>query len=263
MDNLKLTYIQSDLYWEDIDANLAMFEEKIWQIEQKVDIIVLPEMFSTGFSMQAKKLAEPMNSKTCRWMKQQASQTSALVIGSVIIQEKGNFYNRLIAMKPDGDFYVYDKKHLFTLAQEEKHYAPGSSRLVFEYKGWNICGLVCYDLRFPVWARNKYAHENPYEYDLLIYVANWPAPRIHAWDVLLQARAIENQAFCVGVNRIGKDGNNMPHLGHSGVYDFKGGALSGPNENASIATVTLEKAPLEEFRSRFPFQLDSDTFQIS
>lgn len=261
MGNLTISLIQADLHWESTEANLAMFEEKIWQIEEPVDLIVLPEMFSTGFSMDPEKLAEPVNSKTIRWMKQQAAQTKAVVVGSYIIREGRAYYNRLYVVYPDGAAEYYDKKHLFALAGEGESYQPGLSRLIVDVKGWKILPLICYDLRFPVWARSRKSRQNLYEYDLLLYVANWPKPRINAWDTLLAARAIENLSYCAGVNRIGTDGYNAEYNGHTAVYDFKGERM-GYTEAEEIITITLSSADLHAFRQRFPFQADADEFAL-
>lgn len=257
MSNLKVSFIQSDILWQNIDANLAMFEEKIWQLE-KSDVIILPEMFTTGFSMDANNLAEPHNSKTFRWMKQMAAQTDALVIGSYIIQSSGNYYNRLFCVFPDGSFKEYDKRHLFSLAGENENYTAGNEKLIVNWRQWNICPLICYDLRFPVWSRSK-----NYEYDLLIFIANWPSPRVNAWDTLLQARAIENIAYTAGVNRIGVDGYKANYSGNSAIYDFKGNAVVEPIiDKEGMVTVELEKRPLETFRKRFDFQKEADQFTI-
>lgn len=261
MQDLKVAIIQTDLHWENIEANLAMFEEKIWQIKSKPDIIVLPEMFTTGFTMEAKKLAEPMNSKTFRWMKQQAAQTQAAVLGSYIVVEKGLYFNRFIAMLPDGTWHQYDKRHLFALAGEGAGYTAGMERLIFEWKGWKICPMICYDLRFPVWARNKWAGDEA-AFDLLVYVANWPAPRVNAWDTLLQARAIENLSYCMGVNRTGVDGVKAEYLGHSGVYNYKGNELAFNEGEQTILEATLNYAEMDAFRKRYPFYLEADEFEM-
>ncbi|MEL6559415.1 MAG: amidohydrolase [Bacteroidota bacterium] len=255
--NLQIATIQTDLHWESIDANLAMFEEKIWQIDQPVDVLVLPEMFSTGFSMNPKPLAEPMNSKTFRWMKHMAAQKECLVIGSYIIKEDQQYRNRLFTVFPDGTFQYYDKRHLFSLAGESRDYKAGNERLIVEYRGWKIMPLICYDLRFPVWSRSR-----QYEYDLLVYIANWPTPRVNAWDTLLQARAIENQSYAVGVNRTGIDGYEVPYNGHSAVVDYLGKHVYQPTESEEINVVSIEKEPLDRFREKFNFSLEADQFTI-
>lgn len=261
MQDLKVTLIQSKLHWQEIDANLAMFEEKIWSIEEKPDIIILPEMFTTGFNMDARKLAEPPNSKTYRWMAQMAAQTEALVIGSYIIKDGTLFYNRLHAVRPDKQYQYYDKRHLFRMADEHHHYSPGNKKEIVEWKGWKILPLVCYDLRFPVWARNA-AKENVLDYDLSIYVANWPSVRISAWDTLLKARSLENLSYTIGVNRVGEDGNQIMYNGHSAIYDPKGDSLSYMDEGENIQTISLSYNDLMTFREKFPAHYDSDSFEI-
>ena len=261
MDELKVTAIQAPLHWESIEANLAMFEEKIWQIEGAQDLIILPEMFTTGFTMNASALAEPANSKTFRWMKQQAAQTKAVVMGSYIIKESGQYFNRLYAVYPDGQSSYYDKRHLFALAGEDQNYQRGTERCVIIIKGWKVMPLICYDLRFPVWARSRSANANSYEYDLLVVVANWPQKRMHAWDTLLAARAIENSAYAIGVNRVGDDENGVAYVGHSAVYDYLGSQCCFSNKE-SILSYTFNRQPLEEYRENFPFQGDQDGFQL-
>lgn len=256
MQDLSISLVQTDLYWEQVDANLAMFEEKIWSID-KTDLIVLPEMFSTGFSMNAEKLAEPVGGKTFKWMRQMAKQRNAAVVGSYILKDSNQYFNRLYFVQPDGSSFSYDKKHLFTLAGESKKYTPGTERLIVRYKGWKICPLICYDLRFPEWARSRASKNALYEYDLLIYVANWPDARINAWDSLLQARAIENLSYSLGVNRIGEDELGKNYNGHSTAYDFKGEKV-GFAQSDQIITTSLSGDSLEMFRSEFPFQEDAD-----
>lgn len=261
-DSLKISLIQSSLHWHNIDANLAMFEEKIWQIEDKSDLIILPEMFSTGFTNAATDLAEPMNSKTFRWMKQQASQTQAVVCGSFIACEGNNLYNRLLWMRPDGEYTTYDKKHLFRMSEEHEIYTAGKDRVVVEWKGWKIRPLVCYDLRFPVWSRNETFADGSQTYDLLLYVANWPAARVHVWQALLQARAIENLSYCIGVNRVGEDGMNISYNGHSVAFNYKGEIMAELGETEKIMSIELTKADLNGFRQKFPAHLDADHFQL-
>ncbi len=261
MKDLKISLIQADLHWEQIDANLAMFEEKIWTIEE-TDLIVLPEMFTTGFSMNAKDLAEPVGGKTFKWMRQMATQKKCAVTGSYIIKDGGNFFNRLYFVYPDGSSVQYDKKHLFNLAAEGENYTSGTERLILEYQGWRIHPMICYDLRFPVWARSKKSIERTYEYDLLLYVANWPDTRVNAWDTLLAGRAIENLSYCAGLNRIGVDGYPKNYNGHSGVYSPKGETLAFSDNQEEIMTVTLSSSDLEDYRSNFPFQLDADDFDL-
>jgi len=260
---LKITFIQSDLHWQDIDANLAMFEEKIWQIKEKTDLIILPEMFNTGFSMNAEKLAEPVNFKTFKWMNQMAKQTNAALCGSYIIKESGNFYNRLYFIEPEGSFDFYDKRHLFRMGEEHLTYSPGKKRMIRNFRGWRIMPQICYDLRFPVWNKNRYnTISDGFDYDLLIFVANWPAPRTNVWDALLKARALENQCITIGVNRIGSDGEGISYSGHSVVYDFKGLALNKITDQASIQSIEFDKEELQNFRKKFPVYLDWDDFEI-
>ncbi len=256
-ENLNVTIIQSELHWENAEANRAMFSEKFQNIEGETDLIILPEMFSTGFSMNAENLAEDSNGETLQWMIQEAKKYNTAITGSVIISENNQFYNRLFFVFPDGNYKKYDKKHTFTLAKENETYSAGKERLIVEYKGWKIFPLVCYDLRFPVWARNT---EN---YDLLIYVANWPKTRTLAWDTLLCARAIENMAYCIGVNRVGFDGNDHEYVGHSTIYDVLGKQISSDfHENEFIETVVLSKENIEKNRKHLQFLRDRDTFKI-
>jgi predicted amidohydrolase len=259
--SLKIALVQTDLYWKDKTANMAMLEEKLMNLSSNVDLIILPEMFSTGFTMDAKEVAEPMNFTTTKWMKQMAAQTQALVTGSIVIEEKGNFYNRLLWIRPDGKVDFYDKRHLFRMAGEDAHYDMGIERKVFEWKGWKIMPQVCYDLRFPVWTRNR-VQEGKLEYDLLIYVASWPSPRVSAWDILLKARAVENLSYCIGVNRIGQDGNGIPYSGHSAVYDFKGETLIFSENKEDILFIELDINYLHEYREKFPAWLDGDGFDL-
>ena len=261
MQDITISLIQTKLHWQEPDANLAMLEEKIWQIKGKPDLIILPEMFNTGFSMQAEKLAEPMNSKTFRWMKQQAAQSGAVVTGSFIVKEEGKYFNRLIWMEPDGNYATYDKRHLFRMADEHHHFNMGKQRLIRELKGWRICPMVCYDLRFPVWSRNLTA-EGELAYDLLLYVANWPEARSSAWNILLQGRAVENLCYVAGVNRVGKDGNNISYNGCSTVVDPKGQRLYYAEDCETIHTLTLEAENLLTYRKKFPAYLDADRFSL-
>jgi len=260
MSSLTLTLIQSNLHWEDKQANLSMFEEKINSIKEKTEIVVLPEMFSTGFSMNPEALAETMDGTTIRWMKKIAAQKRIILTGSVIIKDGSNFFNRLIWMLPNGEYGCYDKRHLFAYGDEDQHYTSGNKRLIASVKGWKINLLVCYDLRFPVWARQQ-TQEEP-EYDLLIYVANWPERRIHAWKTLLQARAIENQCYVVGVNRTGNDGKNIYYSGESMAVNAMGEILYHKVNDEDVFTITLQKDSLEEMRNKFPFWKDADAFMI-
>jgi len=261
MSTLTITIIQTNLHWEDKAANLKMLEEKIKSIKEKTEIVVLPEMFSTGFSMKPELLAETMEGETVQWMKRIAEEKKIILTGSVIILEDGNYYNRLIWMLPNGHYGVYDKRHRFAFAGEDEHFSAGSKRLIASAKGWKINLLVCYDLRFPVWARQE--QDGGPEYDVLIYVANWPERRVHAWKTLLQARAIENQSYVIGVNRTGKDGNDIYHSGESMVIDAMGEVLYTRKDQEDIYTITLDKAKLDEVRVKLPFLGDADEFQIN
>jgi len=259
--DLHIGLVQTDIFWKDKVANLAMLEEKIWEIEESIDLLILPEMFATGFSMDAKELAEPMNLTVTKWMKQMAAQLKATVTGSVIISENGYYYNRLLWVTQDGTVSCYDKRHLFRMAKEEQIYSAGEKLPIFELKGWKICPQICYDLRFPVWSRNQ-ALENEMAYDLIFYVASWPEVRISAWDALLPARAIENVSYSLGVNRIGVDGNGISYTGHSAVYDFKGSKIFDLAEMEIIKVVKLEADDLDTYRKKFPVWMDSDSFRI-
>ncbi|MCE7058110.1 amidohydrolase [Algoriphagus sp. AGSA1] len=258
---LSIALVQTALYWKDKVANLAMLEEKLWQIENGVDLIILPEMFPTGFSMDAEELAEPMNLDVCKWMRQMALQKKATIAGSAIIQLDGKFYNRLLWVSPDGMIQHYDKRHLFRMAQEDQTFTAGDRLPIFELNGWKICPQVCYDLRFPVWSRNRMVN-GEIGYDLIFYIASWPAARVSAWDALLPARAIENLAYSIGVNRIGEDGNGIPYNGHSAAYDYKGTQLRFLEEREQISLVTLDSKSLESFREKFPAWMDADGFVI-
>ncbi len=262
MQDLTITLIQSDIYWHKIDANLAAFEEKIWSAE-KSDIILLPEMFNTGFSMDARSMAELMNGKTFKWLKNMASQSGAHVIGSFVVYENSNYYNRLICMEPSGDFSYYDKRHLFRMTGEDKVFSSGNRINIHEIKGWKINTLICYDLRFPVWSRNSFDPKtDSFLYDAVIYVANWPAARISAWDILLKARAVENICYSVGLNRIGRDGEGIIYNGHSNIAGPKGDFLAVPTEGEFIKNYILSSEELLHLRNKFPSHLDFDSYQI-
>lgn len=254
---MEIALIQSPLVWENPSLNRIYFEEKIKSISESIDLIVLPEMFSTGFTMNPKEVFETMDGETIQWLQSTAKAKNSAITGSLIIKEDNNFYNRLIFVFPSGDIKHYDKRHLFTLAGEEKVYTAGKERLIIEYLGWKICPLICYDLRFPVFSRNT---EN---YDLLIYLANWPKPRINAWDALLKARAIENISYTIGVNRVGIDNNKLEYNGHSQIIDFSGNYLLEPQENDGIYYTKLHKNDLLDFREKFGFLNDRDSFTVS
>jgi omega-amidase len=261
MSTLTITTIQSNLIWEEKSANLRLLEKKIAGIEEKTEIVVLPEMFNTGFSMRPGELAETMEGETVQWMKRISGENGIVLTGSLMIEEAGNYYNRLVWMLPNGQYGYYDKRHLFAFGEEDKHYSPGNKRLIASVKGWKINLQVCYDLRFPVWARQK-NNEAGAEYDVLINVANWPERRSHAWKTLLCARAIENQCYVVGVNRVGSDGNHVYHSGNSLVIDPLGQVLYHMADEEDVNTITLQKEMLEEVRSKFPFWKDADEFNI-
>ena len=253
---MKIALIQSDLYWEDVSKNRNNFESKINQIDSEVNLIVLPEMFSTGFTMNALAVAETMQGETILWMQTMAKQKNCAITGSLVITENEQFYNRMFFVFPSGEIQYYNKRHLFTLAGEDKTYTAGTEKVIVDYLGWKICLQVCYDLRFPVFARNV---EN---YDLLIYVANWPKVRTNAWDILLKARAVENLSYVVGVNRIGLDANNYEHIGHSQAVDFLGNYILEPQETEGVFVVELDKNVMVETRKKLDFLSDKDTFEI-
>ncbi len=257
--NLNITLIQSTIYWEDVEKNLLHLSNKLEVINSPTDIIVLPEMFTTGFTMKPDMHAEVHGGKGLQWMQQQAVKKQCVVTGSISVKEENSYYNRLYWVKPDGTFLIYDKRHLFSMGKEDLHYQKGSNKLIVDYKGWKICPLVCYDLRFPVWSKN--IKENPY--DVLIYVANWPEVRSYPWKQLLIARAIENQCYVAGVNRIGADYNNINHTGDSVIINPKGEIISKTTANEdSTETVSLSLDYLKEFRETFPVLNDGETFTI-
>jgi len=253
---MKIALIQSQLFWENPEKNRKKFEEKINAISESVDLIVLPEMFTTGFTMRPNEVAETMQGETVTWLKSLAKAKKAAITGSLVLTENDNFYNRLVFVFPTGEIQFYDKKHLFTLAGEDKVYAAGNQKIVIEYLGWKICPLVCYDLRFPVFSRNTV------NYDLLIYVASWPKTRINAWDALLKARAIENMSYVVGVNRIGEDHNGYQYNGHSQVVDFLGNYKLEPIEIKGVFIVELNKVDLLATRKQLDFLSDQDAFEL-
>ncbi len=254
--NLKTALIQTELSWENPNENKALLQEKINAISQYVDLIVLPEMFTSGFTMNPKNVAQTMQGEAISWLKETAKYKNCAITGSLVIEEKGNYFNRLVFVFPTGEIQTYDKRHLFTLAGEEKVYKAGKDKLIVEYKGFKICPLICYDLRFPVFARNV---EN---YDVLIYVANWPKPRVNAWDILLKARAVENMSYVIGVNRVGMDANNLEYVGHSQAIDFLGNYIQEPQEIEGVFIVELDKNEMLETRKKLNFLNDRDKFQI-
>ncbi|ASZ14832.1 amidohydrolase [Chitinophaga pendula] len=264
MPDLKVTLIQSQLQWEDKAANLRMFDEKIAAISERTEVVVLPEMFSTGFSMKSKELAETMDGSAVEWMKKTAAEKNIIITGSLIINDNGRYVNRLIWMQPNGVYGTYDKRHLFAYAGEHEHYQSGDKRLIAQVKGWKVCLNVCYDLRFPVWARNAVLPETGEPaYDLLVYVANWPERRKTAWTTLLQARAIENQCYVIGVNRVGNDGNNIYHSGESSLIDPMGEIIYRKSDEEDIFSYTLDRNRLDEVRKNIPFLKDADQFILN
>jgi omega-amidase len=266
MEKIIFTTIQTNLYWENKKANLDMLEKKILGITEKTNIVLLPEMFSTGFSMQPELFAETMEGETITWMKHIAKQKNIILGGSIIMAEGDDYFNRFIWMQPDGRFGFYDKRHCFALAGEDQHYVSGSKRTIASVGGWKINLQICYDLRFPVWSRQqpKADEQNEFspEYDVLVYVANWPEKRNHAWKTLLQARAIENQCFVLGINRVGNDGNNIYHSGDSMVVNPMGEILYQKEHEEDIHTISLERSKLEEVRKNLPFWRDADGFIV-
>ncbi len=254
-EQLKIALVQTALKWEDPEANVKHIARFLAECDADTNIIVLPEMFSTGFTMNPAQVAESMEDTTVQWMKSEAARYDAAIVGSLVIQEKNMFHNRLIFAEPSGKIWYYDKRHTFTLAGEDKVYTAGTDRLIVEYLGWRICPLICYDLRFPVWARNNV------NYQVLLYVANWPAPRIEAWDTLLKARAIENMCYCIGVNRIGSDENNHLYTGHSAVYDALGNRMVFM-EKEEIQHLTISGPELLNKRDKFKFLEDRDIFNL-
>ena len=257
MSTLKITTFQAYLFWENIDKNLQNLGLRLSSIREKTDMIVLPEMFSTGFTMNAKALAEEMDGKTMNWMHQQAIKFDSVVTGSLIIKENDNFFNRLIWMRPDGSYEYYDKRHLFTLAKENETYSAGKNKLVVELNGWKICPIICYDLRFPVWLRNK-----TNDYDMLLVVASWPERRSLHWRTLIPARAVENQSYVVAVNRVGHDGNEVYHSGDSMCIDPNGNVVYYKPNDEDLYTFTINKLEVEKARRAFPFLKDADDFTL-
>jgi len=263
MNNLEILYIQSNLAWENPAQNRKNFEKKIQAQGQGCDIIVLPETFTTGFPVDPTPFAETTDGKSIAWMRQMAAQTGAVVTGSLLLKDNNSYANALIWMRPNGSFERYDKRHVFSMGGEHKHIKAGDSQLVVELKGWKIRPMVCYDLRFPVWCKNRYEN-GVFEYDLAIFVANWPAVRVFPWDALLVARAIENQAYVLGVNRVGIDGEGNNYNGHSKLIDAKGAVISeAPEDKESAIRVTLSGKQLQQFRNKFNVGRDWDRFEIT
>lgn len=262
MQDLKITLIQTSLFWGKKNSNLRMLEEKIMSYEESTDLFILPEMFNTGFIVEPEPFAEPWDGPTFQWMKLIASHKGCALTGSFIVEDKGKFYNRLYWVTTDGLFRIYDKRHLFRMGKENKHFSMGRSRVVVDYKGWKIMPLVCYDLRFPVWSKNRFQF-GKYEYDLLIYVANWPSIRSEVWRSLLVARSIENMAYAAGVNRVGIDGNGVEHTGDSSIMEPSGSPLLllPPGEEMMVTT-TLSYHALQQWREKLNAGHDWDEFSI-
>jgi omega-amidase len=257
MENLKVTVFQAYLFWENIDKNLQNIALRLSTLREKTNLVILPEMFSTGFTMNAERLAEPMNGKTMKWMQKMATQYDCVVTGSIIIKDNNKFYNRLIWMRADGSFECYDKRHLFALGKEHETYTAGNKRLIVELNGWKICPMVCYDLRFPVWMRNVEA-----EYDLMIIVANWPERRALHWRTLIPARAIENQAYVIAVNRVGHDGNEVYHSGDTTCISPMGDVVYYKRDEDDLYTFPIIAEEVKKIRRALPFLKDMDAFEI-
>lgn len=264
-ENLRITLIQAHLSWENKEENLKHFDDLIRPLSGKTDVVILPEMFNTGFSMNTKVLAETMNGRTILWMKEKSKELGAAIAGSLIIEEEGSFFNRFVWVEPGGKTEHYDKRHLFRMAGENEFFTAGKNRTTVEYKGWKICLMVCYDLRFPVWSRNVHFESGTNEriYDALIYVANWPEARRYPWQILLKARAIENQCYVIGVNRVGTDGKQISYSGDSAAISPKGEDIRNIKLfEESVTTVTLNAAELNDFRDKFKGWMDGDGFKI-
>ena len=253
---MKIALLQTALSWENPIKNRDLLQYKINAISQYVDLFVLPEMFTSGFTMNPKNVAETMQGETILWLKEIAKTKNCAITGSLVIEENGNYFNRLVFVLPNGEVQHYDKRHLFTLAGEDKVYTSGNNKLIVEYKGFKICPLICYDLRFPVFSRNVEA------YDVLIYVANWPKPRVNAWDILLKARAVENMCYVVGVNRIGMDNYNHEYIGHSQAIDYLGSHILEPQETDEVFIIELNKEKMLETRNKLAFLNDKDMFKL-
>lgn len=258
MHSLKISIVQTDIAWENKQENLRMLREKLHALRGTTEIVVLPEMFSTGFTMKSRELAEPVSGITVRILKELAADFQLALCGSFICSERSNYYNRAFFITPKGEEFYYDKRHLFRMGNEAEHFSAGNNKLIISYRGWNICLLVCYDLRFPVWSRNV---NN--EYDLLIYMASWPQARRLAWDTLLCARALENMCYVCGVNRIGVDGNKLIYNGGSVVFSAKGEVLASvPDGEEGIETFSLSLISLQQLRDKFPVWKDADAFRL-
>jgi predicted amidohydrolase len=262
MQNLRVSIVQGATRWHEPAGNRDYYGALIAPLAGNSDLIVLPETFSSGFSNEAIHNAETMDGPTLAWLREQARSLNAAITGSVQLRVGAGVFNRLLFVTPDGDVRHYDKRHLFRYADEHKRYAAGHDRLVVEWKRWKICPLVCYDLRFPVFARNRHDAQRGFDYDLALFVANWPSARALAWRTLLRARAIENLSYCVGVNRVGVDGNQLPYSGDSAVLDYLGQTLTDLGAQEQTVTVALDYAALAAFREKFPAWMDADAFEL-
>lgn len=272
MNTLNVTLVQAALVWHDAAANRRKLDALLAPLAGRTDLIVLPEMFTTGFTMQPESVAENANGPTVDWMRKQAAQLGAVIAGSIATRDEGRYFNRLISMHPDGTYESYDKRHLFRMAHEHDHYTAGERRVIVDVKGWKVRPLVCYDLRFPVWSRNRLGGQNVDQdvdqgvdqgaYDVLVYVANWPERRRYAWQTLIKARAIENLSYCIAVNRVGKDGNGINYTGDSAAIDYLGQLMTEASEQELVTTVELDRIALQAFREKFPAHLDADEFQL-
>ncbi len=263
--DVKISIVQAETVWHNPQANREYYQAILREQHAGSDVIVLPETFTSGFSNDAIAQAETMQGETVAWLREQALALKSAITGSVQIREGEQVFNRMLWAMPTGEIHFYDKRHLFRMAGERERYAAGADKIFIDYKGWRICPLVCYDLRFPVYSRNRFNNTRPnaYDYDVLIYVANWPSPRHFAWQTLLKARAIENLSYVVGVNRVGVDGNGLRYLGGSTVLDFMGQTLVESGSEAQMQNATISYAELTAFRERCPFYLDADTFELN
>jgi predicted amidohydrolase len=259
---LRVSLVQGATRWHDPVGNREYYGSLIAPLAGHTDLVVLPETFTSGFSNEAIHNAETMDGPSVAWLREKAKELDAAITGSVQLRASEGVFNRLLFVTPDGEVRHYDKRHLFRYADEHKRYASGRDKLIVEWKGWRICPLVCYDLRFPVFSRNGHDPQRGFDYDLVLFVANWPAARAHAWRTLLRARAIENLSYCLGVNRVGTDGNQLPYSGDSGVLDYLGQAMVDLGAQEQTVTVTLDPAALAAFREKFPAWMDADAFEL-
>jgi predicted amidohydrolase len=262
MQTLRVSLVQGATRWHDPAGNREYYGSLIAPLAGRTDLVVLPETFTSGFSNEAIHNAETMDGPSVAWLREKAKELDAAITGSVQLRASEGVFNRLLFVTPDGEVRHYDKRHLFRYADEHKRYASGRDKLIVEWKGWRICPLVCYDLRFPVFSRNGHDPQRGFDYDLVLFVANWPAARAHAWRTLLRARAIENLSYCLGVNRVGTDGNQLPYSGDSGVLDYLGQAMVDLGAQEQTVTVTLDPAALAAFREKFPAWMDADAFEL-